>query len=537
MTKKPTQRQLIETLSSENYQLQERLAALELALESADWRRLSMEADQEFSRDGLRLIVELCRVMFLKNPLVKRSVQVKRLYLWGQGISIKATDERVQEVIKAFLDDEKNQAELTSHQARMMKEVERQTDGNLFFVFFINSVTGRVRVRTVPVDEIDTIICNPDDAKDPWYYRRSWVESGLNVETGTTETRTRSAYYPDWRYTPTVRPPTIGGVPVRWDTPVYHVKTGGFSNWLFGVPEVYAALDWARAYKEFLEDWASIVRAYRRFAFQLTTPGGKNAIAAAKTKLGTTYGNSGTGAETNPSPVVGSTFIAGDGVSMTPVRTSGATVSAEDGRRLLLMVAAAVGLPETFFGDVSVGTLATAESLDRPTELMMRDLQTLWADVHQDIFGYVLLQAVRAPRGALRGLATVTRETDGSEVVETVAWNADVNPHIDLDFPPIRSEGMGEQVSAIIQSATLDGKPLAGTLDLPTVTKMLLVALGEDDVDEVMELLFPDGEPVASTSTATDGVVIPQAEALMVTAVKELRDSLIRLREGIPAVD
>jgi hypothetical protein len=542
--KKPTQRALIEALSSENYQLSERLASLELALESANWRLLTMQAEQEFSRDGLRLIVELCRVMFLKNPLVKRAVEVKRLYLWGQGISVKAEDESLQGVLTAFLEDHKNQAELTSHQARMAKEVERQTDGNLFFVFFVNSVTGRVRVRTIPLEEIDTIICNPDDAKDPWYYRRAWTQSRLDVAGGGTEVRTMNAYYPDWRYTPTVRPPMIGGVPVRWETPIYHVKTGGFSNWQFGVPEVYAALDWARAYKEFLEDWASIVRAYRRFAFQLTTPGGKNAIAAAKTKLSSTYGSGGTGAETNPAPVVGSTFITSEG-NLTPVKTSGATVSAEDGRRLLLMVAAAVGLPETFFGDVSVGTLATAESLDRPTELLMRDLQTLWADIHQGIFDFVLLQAAKAPQGPLRGLATVQRETDGGEIVETIAWNADINPHIDIDFPPIRSAGTDEQVSAIIKAATLDGKPLAGTLDLPTVTRMLLVALGEDDVEEVMAILFPEGMPAPSTSAgaegsddeAGEGVVIPQAEALMVAAVKELRDSLIRLREGAPAAD
>jgi hypothetical protein len=535
VAKKPTQRDLIEALSSDNYQLTERLASLEMALESANWRMLSMQADQEFSREGLRLIVELCRIMFLKNPLVKRAVEVKRLYLWGQGLSIKAEDESIQAALTAFLDDPKNQVELTSHQARMNKEVERQTDGNLFFVFFINSVTGRTRVRTIGLEEIDTIICNPDDAKEPWYYKRAWTQSGLNVQNGSTEVRTVTAYYPDWRYMPTVRLPSIGGVPVRWETPIYHVKTGGFSNWQLGVPEVYAALDWARAYKEFLEDWASIVRAYRRFAFQLTTPGGKNAIAAAKTKLTSTYGSGGTGAETNPPPVVGSTFITSEG-NLTPVRTSGATVSAEDGRRLLLMVAAAVGLPETFFGDVSVGTLATASSLDRPTELMMLDLQTLWADIHQDIFDFVLLQAVKAPQGLLRGIGTLRRETDGAEIVETVVWNGDVNPHIDIDFPPIRSAGTDEQVTAIIKSATLDGKALAGTLDLPTVTRMLLVALGEDDVEEVMAVLFPDGMPAVKpvATDAGDGVV---TEALMVTAVQELRNSLIRLREGAPAAD
>ena len=67
------------------------------------------------------------------------------------------------------------------------------------------------------------------------------------------------------------------------------------------------------------------------------------------------------------------------------------------------MVAAATGLPESFFGDVSVGTLATARSLDRPTELKFHSRQTLWADVLRDLLGYVIDQAVTAPRGQLQG--------------------------------------------------------------------------------------------------------------------------------------
>lgn len=529
MAKRPTlksQATLIEGLQVENTELQERLAALELALETDGWRLLSMQAEQEFSREGLAVITELSRVMYLKNPLVQRSVDVKRLYVWGQGWSVKAADENIQEVLTAFMDDAKNQVELTSHAARMQKELERQTDGNLFLVFFTNANTGRVRVRSITFDEIDSVICNPEDAKDPWFYRRSWTEQRTDIESGGTETQKRRAYYPDWRYTPTNKPTYIGRIPVMWDKPIYHIKTGGFSNWRFGVSAVYASIDWAKAYKEFLEDWASIVRAYRRFAFQLSTPGGKSAIAAAKAKLGTTYGNAGTGAETNPAPTVGSTFVSSPDVNITPVRTSGATVAAEDGRRLLLMVAAATGLPETFFGDVSVGTLATAESLDRPTELMMIDLRTLWADIYQDIFHYVLLRAVKAPRGPLRGLGTIATERDGDELVERIEWAADVDDHIDIDWPPIRTEGIDARVTAIIKAATLDGKQPAGTLDLVTVTRLLLVALGEDDVDEIIERLFPDGEEPAPDGELT------QSEAMMVDAVKELHGALVKLREG-----
>lgn len=517
-----------EALLQENADLSERLAALELALESMDWRLLTHQAEQEFSREGLRTITELARVMYLKNPLIKRGVQVQRLYVWGQGMTVRATEPEINEVLQDFLNDPANQVELTGHLAQINKETELQTDGNLFFVLFANRLTGQVRMRSIPFDEIAEVICNPEDGKEPWYYLRRWTQTKLNLTSGATETEQQSAYYPDWRYTPVNQPPSIGSYPVHWDRPVFHVKVGGFSNWKFGVSEIYAAIDWARAYKEFLEDWASIVRAYRRFAFQLSTPGGKSGIAAARTRLGTTLGS---GGETNPAPVTGSTFISGPDVTLQPVRTAGATVAAEDGRRMLLMVAAAVGLPETFFGDVSVGTLATATSLDRPTELAMLDRQKLWADIYWQIIDFVLRWAIKAPRGPLRSFGVVTSVIEAGQIQEKLIWNEGVDDHIDLDWPPIRQSDVTGAVGAIVDAATLKGGTLAGTLDLPTVARMLLVALGEDDIDEIIERLFPDGEVPEDDGLAER----PQAESLMIEAVRELREALVKLREGTHA--
>lgn len=505
-----------------------RLAELEALLGGGEWRLMSMQAEQEFSRQGLREITDMARVMYLKNPLIQRGVDVKRFYVWGQGVSVQAAQEEVAAVIRAFEEDEKNIVSLTSHQARMNAEVELQTDGNLFFVFFVNPATGRVRVRTMAFGEVEEVVTNPEDSREPWFYLRRWSERKLTAS-GSREYESRVAWYPDWRYNPTSKPGMLDGQPVRWETPVYHVRVGGFSNWQFGISEIYDTIDWAMAYKEFLEDWASIVRAYRRFAFQLTTPGGRRGIAAAKTKLNSTLGNaSGSEAETNPPPVVGSTFISGEGVNLQPVRTSGATVAAEDGRRLLLMVAASMGLPETFFGDVSVGTLATAKSLDRPTELAMTDRQTLWADVLGDIYRFVLLWAVKAPSGALRGVGRIERTVEEGVIEERVIWNEGVDPSVAVTFPPLVESDVKERIEAIVNAATLgQAGTLAGTVDLPTLSRMLLLALGVEDVDEIVERLFPDGE-VADEPTAERS----QAEAQMVEALRALREALERSSDG-----
>jgi len=482
---------------SSNYELlKERIAELELALEDTGWLRLGDETLDEFSRDGLRTITRLGRLFFLKNPLVQRGIKVQMYYVWAQGMSVKARQPKINDLIQSFMEDEKNRVELTDHQARMMKEKELQTDGNLFFVFFTDKSTGRVRLRTMPFGEIDDVIRNPEDSKEPWYYQRSYVEQQFTPEGGLLGMKQITEYYPDWQYNPATKPATINRKECHWDRPVYHIKVGGFSDWKFGVSEVYASIDWARAYKEFLEDWASITRAYRRFAFKMTGLTSKAEIAASKAKLQTTYASGGgISEETQPPPVTGAVaYLKGDR-DLQPVRTAGATVSAEDGRRILLMVASAVGLPETFFGDVSVGTLATAKSLDRPTELAMLDRQQLWANIHEGIFDYALLQAVKAPSGPLRGLGKIVEDKDDGNIRQRVEWNEGVDSWIDIDFPPLIESDVEKMIMAIVDAATLKGLPLAGTIPAKDVSRMILSALGEPDVDELLEILFPeDGE-------------------------------------------
>jgi hypothetical protein len=523
--------------------LQERLTELEVALENAGWQLLTTASDREFSREGLRTISRLARVMWLKNPLIKRGVQVHAHYVMGQAVQVHAQDAEVNEVLQRFWDDPQNQAELTSQQALEIKETELQLVANLFFVFFTKPDTGRVRVRTIPLDEIADILANPEDSKDIWFYKRTWTQVALD---GKQETLTR--YYPDWRYQPEAKPQM--DAPIEWATPVYHVAVNKLSDMRLGVSEVYAAIDWARAYKEFLEDWATLTRAYSRFAHKLTMPGGKAAVQAAKAKLGTTltYDQA---YDTNPPPTVGSTFIAGQGVNLEPVKIGGANVSAEDGRRLLLMVSAALGLPESFFGDVSVGTLATAKSLDRPTELAFIARRSLWSDVLGAILNYVIVQAVKAKTLAAK------LETDEDGAILAVTLPPQVNEETGeeeerdatplVEFPSILEHDVQAQIGAIVDAATLKGSQPAGTIpDMKVLARMLLTALDVDDVDALIALLFPPGAetdlPAADTGETDSGEIDPETgeptegepdpEGQMAAAVREMREALRVFQES-----
>lgn len=519
--------------------LQERISELEtqLQIEDIGWTRLSGELENEFSREGLDRIIRSSRLNYRKNPLINHAVEVQVHYVIGQGVSVKAANDRVNAVIQRFWDDAGNRAELTSQQAMMAKETTLQTTGNVFMVLFPNTSTGHVKVRSIPVDEIREIICNPEDAREPWYYKRVWNQRVLE-QSGDVATHQQTAYYPDWHYQPSpeARLKSINGSQIMWSSPVYHIKAGGLETDRFGVPEIYPALDWARAVKEQMEDHATLLKAHARFAWKLTTPGGARGVAAARTKLNTTISETNR-VEGNRPPAAGSTWIGADGYGMDPVRTAGMTPHPEDSRRLWLMVAAATGIPETILtGNADVGNLATAKTLDRPTELKMSARQSLWDDILKQILDYVIDWSVRAPQGDLKG--KVDTGQDGHQIV-TLAndpeTNEPIDRHIDLDFPTILDRDIAERVDAVVSAATLDGKARAGTMTEMLAAKLLLEALGVDDIDEELLVLFPDGETDPEAPDDDDDKEPfperPNTEAMMVEAVRELRAAIA---EGSP---
>lgn len=467
----------------------ESIAELELALEDEGWRRLGLEGEREFSRTGLDKIISLARVMYLKNPLIQGGVETRSYYIWGQGVNIKAEDEAVNEVVQKWLDDKGNRKEFTSHASRVLKEVKLQSEGNIFFVLATNKLSGRVKLRSLPSQEVRDIITNPEDKNEIWYYVREWTEQKFNLDSGKRDSKPRKAYYPDINYNPKTKPTRIGDKPVKWDQPIYHVKVGGFDDMRFGVPETYAVLDWAMAYKRFLEDWASLVRAISKFAWKVTRKK-KGQVKKTKERLesGVTREQP---VESNPSPVAGSYWIEGEDTNLQPINKSGATTSAADGKMLRLMVAAGIHLPDTILSnDPQQGALATAKTLDRPTELAMLDRQSLWKDVITDLLHYVILQHVKSTKNKLP--ATYDVDDDGNEFV--VMRDEDADLTINVDFPPVVERDLKDYVEALIGAYTLDGKTKSNIVPTDIIRRLMLSALGVQDIDQVIEEL-EDVEP------------------------------------------
>jgi hypothetical protein len=475
-----------------NLLVTESLADLELALEDAGWRKLALTGTNEFSREGLRQISSLCRLMAIKNPLIKRGLNLRIAYVWGQGVQFSARsdgedgEQDVNAVVQAFLDDPTNRRVLTGQQAAEEKERALGTDGNVHLALFTSPRSGRVQVRELPWDEMTDVICNPDDSAEVWYYRRDWTRQAPDPLSGDIRAEQVTTLYPDVHYRPQVRlrRGKIDGrdAEIMWDAPVVQISVNKLSGWKFGIGDAYAAIDWARAYKEFLEDWAKLVKSLSRFAWRTTGPGSKASKRAAA--LAQAASRSAVTGERND---IGAAAVMDPLSTLEAIPKTGATIDSESGKPLAAMAAVALGVPVTMMlGDPGqTGARATAETLDKPTELEMGARQALWKAAYETILGYVIDQAIKAPGGPLRG--TVVRDPETGREIVTLAGDGDRT--IDITWPPLSELDPVALIEAIVKAeATGKVPPLL-------IARLLMQALGVEDVDEwLAELMDEDGQ-------------------------------------------
>ncbi|HEY2086262.1 MAG TPA: hypothetical protein VGH54_09585 [Mycobacterium sp.] len=477
---------LLEQLEASTNQveiLSESLADIQLAFDDRGWLQLTTQAQYELSPAGRKRIRDLCRVMAIMNPLMKRGLSLRKAYIWGQGVDITVRDQSdkgqdVNAVVQAFLDDKANKATFSGSQAREEMEQAAYTDGELAAALFTDPLDGTVQLRWVPVEEITDVITDPEDQVTHWYYRREWTER-IPVG-GQILQRLRTVYYPALGYEPRAKPSTLDGHPVLWNVPVRMVTVNRPTRAVRGVPDSFAAVAWARAYKEFLEQWSVLMKSLARFAWQTKTRGDRAKAVAAKTAAAPTTDVLRGG---NPAGA-GATVVTDPNTSLEAIPKTGATIDADSGRPLAALTAAALDVPVTMLlGDPGMnGARAVAETLDEPTQLTFSLRRDLWAEFMLDVLNHVIDWAIQAPKGPLKGKVTRT----GDRVIRELPDNDDRS--IDITWPEFDSVPVGELVTAIVAA---DGT----TVMPPLVTlRLLLTALKVDNIDEVLdEMTDADG--------------------------------------------
>lgn len=394
----------------------------QLAIEDIGWRPLMglSESANSFTLDALHHASDLCRAVATVNPLVGRGLRVRTGYVWGSGVSVVPQEfiqgpGRPRTVNVEPELPEGIEEVLTGTLAQLELERTSGTDGNLFFL-----VDRRTKeVLRVPFEEITEGVSQRGNRERLLYIRRTWndwdlemdFEGGIDLSPisapkaaarGRTwmradrdsvsggSTRAGFSFKDVWYPTPSgIRAlgrnrgaSKIAGDPVDHTKVLVHVPFNRLTGWRWGVPDVLPAVWWTKAYKEYLENCATLTKAYARFAWKVTSDRSRSVRRTAAAMAQAPRTDPSTGQPLN----VGGSAVLGAGQDLSAVGGN-TKVDFDSGRPLAAMIAAALDVPlPALLEDPSIAPSSSANSLDTSTILVMQARQKVMDEMFRTIF-------------------------------------------------------------------------------------------------------------------------------------------------------
>ncbi len=419
-----------------------------LSLEDQGWINLSTLSSSIIPADLRKATVRDARVYALKDPLASRAIHLMTDYTFGTGITWSADDDKVNNALSLFWDSLNNRA-LLSPKGQRKSSDRLLVDGELFFAVFLGT-KGQATIRRIDPLEITELISDPDDIEDVRYYKREWMD---------TQSALHEAYYRSFANIKNEPCPDSLGMKIQKtdDALVYHLAINDLGQ--RGNSYLMPALEWIKLYRKFLASRVAVMLALARFAWKMKVQGGQTTVDAMKAVYH------------EQEIKAGSTAIENQAADLQPIRPdSGAGQAYQDGRQLKLQVSAATGWPEQYFGDISIGNLATAKTVELPVQKMCESYQSVWRGVYDDLFELIL-------------------EYNG---IPEDKW------YVDIDFPAITPED-ASSIAQSMQQLLMVFPEFANSRD---VKQQALMTLGIKNVNEVIDQLTKESKGDANVQLA-----------------------------------
>jgi len=406
-----------------------------LNLEDQGWINLSQMTSNIIPADQRKTTVQEARIYALKDPLASRSVHLMTDYSFGPGISWNTKEENTKKALKNFWDSPSNAA-LFSAKGQRKSSDKLLIDGEIFFAVFLGT-KGEATIRRINPLEIVEFVTDPDDIENVRFYERQWSSA---------QGSPHNDYYCSFANPKNEPCRDSYGISVQktQDALIYHLAINDLGQ--RGNSYLLPALEWIKLYRKFLASRVAVMLALARFAWKIKVQGGQTAVDTTKA----TYHEEEVKA--------GSTSIENMGADLQPIKTdSGAGQAYQDGRQLKLQISAASGWPEQYFGDISIGNLATAKTVELPVQKMCESYQAIWQDAYRDIFDLILEH---------NGIPENKR-------------------YIDLDFPKVSEEAAASMAQSLMQIV----QTFPRLADSNDVLQQALLTLGISNTNEVLEQL------------------------------------------------
>jgi hypothetical protein len=503
-------------LRGEIREIQEDLLKISDAFDNVGWAPLPGEEAKELSLKTVKKIAGVARAMNAVNPWVKRGVNARISYVWGRGVKFDGIDGIKDEFTK-------NRKKMFSPQA--YEELERvlATDGNAFIALPLKEEVKGLPTSSfrVILDEITNAVSNPMDREEIWYYQRTYKIVVTDRITGEQSTEEEIKWYASLGYYQKLQ--ALGkNLPKRWNKygveqnyVIQHTAVNKQVGWRWGVPDILPVIYWAKAYKEYLEDNAMLVKAYSRLAWQVKVPNASAGNVASAQVMAAPTRDPLTGEIRN----VGGTFVGTHEVA--PVPASGSNVDFDNGDALASGIAAGLEVSKVvILSDSGSSNRAAEEGLDLPTLKAMESRQQLHVERFMEIFEF---WGAKVDLNMSSQLLTIEEQAvRNMEIMESAGEKPEPSEYASVIFPPIEASSEKDHITAVGTAVELgvlfpaearrevleamNISPIKPWWELPTLDDNPAKKEEQERADEQAEVAFQREQSVIAKQGVSGGV-------------------------------
>jgi hypothetical protein len=436
-------------------------------------------------QDRIRAVEE-ARYMDFYDVQTNRAKSMWTDFGFGQRIDIEPVNDDAKPVWEEFWTAPRNSPLLKQRRLHDLSDVVVR-DGEEFFLLWFSTLDGEMTLRRLLTHEINEIVHAPDDEDIPLFYVRNVL--GRNIGDNI-----KQIYYPDWQaffsYPDRLDAIEIPSGVVRADDDEMREHTGvvalpamlGKMNGR-GWPQLKRALEWSRAYRDFLGDRAAVARAVAMYVDKIKATGGSRAvneiIASQRSSLvsGTDY------LDTNPPPAPGSVWVENQALERSRVPlTTGAGDARMDGMTLLGQFAAGSGAPLHWLGRPdAMQNRATAREALLPWIQQMERYQVFWTDVFSDMVEIVL---------------RVKGQYGGEDFDGEYAANVTMEAPLDID-----TDDFVRAIGAVVEAAT--NMAADASVAQRATEELITMMLSDFGVRDAQSVLYPEEEQEAKAAAAS----------------------------------
>lgn len=307
------------------------------------WRPITSDINRDLNPIKHDRMIDIVYKFWLQNPLAKMILTYKKVFVCGSGVTVKAKDDDIQEIINDFWNDSVNKMDLT-----LPEKVEALfLFGEQIYPAIVSETSGKVRLAYVDPKKVDDIIMQKGNSSVPEKIK-------LLPKSGEKEKYLDIIHLDEDPKSETYR---------RLIGDVFLFQINKMPNSHRGCSDLLPLTDWLDAYDQFLFSAAERSVLMNLFIWDITMEG-KSDIEIKKYLR-----NHG---KPTPASLRGhNEKVKWEAVA--PDLKSGDT--AEIFRILRTQIIGGAGFPLHFFGDGSDANLATAGEMGWPTMKMLEERQ------------------------------------------------------------------------------------------------------------------------------------------------------------------